>query len=375
VAIRPYVIDVPDAVLADLRDRLQRTRWPEPIPDTDWDYGANIAVVREICDYWLTEYDWRKAEASLNRHPGFLCEVDGLDLHFWHRRAARQPVQPLLLLHGWPGSIVEFDQLIEPLTNPSGDEPAFDVIVPSLPGFGFGGKPRERGWGPSRIADAFNRVMVEELGYEKYGVQGGDWGSIVGSRIASRHPERVAGLHLNFFPSPPPENPSKADKEAIERRAAFQALETGYSAVQGTKPDSLTLAQTDSPAGLAAWILEKFRGWSDCDGDLLSAFDRDTLLTNIMFYWAPNSIASAARIYYESRRDPAPTARIEVPTGIAAYPREPWRVPRHWVEPRYDITCFTEMERGGHFAALEDPENLLREIRNFFASFGSSGER
>ncbi|MGE0688845.1 MAG: epoxide hydrolase, partial [Dehalococcoidia bacterium] len=330
-----------------------------------------LDFVRDICAYWQSEYDWRAAETRLNRHPGFLCEVDGVDVHFWHVRSARRDAVPLLLIHGWPGSIVEFDQLIEPLTSPLDDEPAFDVVVPSLPGFGFGGKPRERGWSPIRIADAFTRLMTQELGYDRFGVQGGDWGSSIGSRIAQRHPEHVVALHINFFNVPPPEKVAAEDQALLDRRNAFMARETGYSNVQRTKPDSVTLAQTDSPAGLAAWVLEKFHGWSDHRGDLLSVFDRDTLLTNLMFYWAPNSTASAARIYYESQHDPAGplVERIEVPTGIAAFPAEPWRTPRSWVEPRYNIQRFTEMERGGHFAALENPEGLLREIRAFFAGY------
>jgi len=371
MSVRPYAIHVPDAVLEDLRDRLARTRWPEPLDGAGWDYGANLEFVRDVCDYWQHKYDWRAAETRLNRHPGFLCEVDGVDIHFWHVRAARQPALPLLLIHGWPGSIVEFERLIEPLTALPDGEPAFDVVVPALPGFGFGGKPRDRGWSPIRIADAFTTLMTGELGYERFAVQGGDWGSSIGSWIAHRHPEHVVALHLNFFNGPPPEYPTAEDQALLDRRNAFMARETGYSNVQGTKPDSLTVAQGDSPAGLAAWVLEKFHGWSDHRGDLLSVFDRDTLLTNLMFYWAPNSAASAARIYYESRHDPAGSLveRVEVPTGIASFPGEPWRVPRSWVESRYNIQHFTEMERGGHFAALENPEGLLQEIRAFFAGF------
>ena len=267
----------------------------------------------------------------------------------------------------------EFFGLIEQLTNPAAHggraEDAFDVVIPALPGFGFGGKPRERGWGITRIAAAFETLMTRELGYRRYGVQGGDWGGIIAAKMGSAYGANVAGIHLNFLVAPPPADLTDADREAITARDAFQATETGYSNVQGTKPDSLTVAQTDSPAGLAAWILEKFQVWSDCGGDPFSAYSKDTLLTNLMFYWAPNSVASAARIYYEARRDPDGFRypKVEVPTGVATFPKEPWRAPRSWAEPRFRITRWTEMPSGGHFAALEQPELLLDDVRAFFA--------
>jgi len=370
--VRPYRIDVPDAVLDDLRDRLARTRWPEPIPGADWDYGANVDAVRDLCAYWQDGYDWRAPEARLNAVPQFLCEVDGVDLHFWHVRGTGPDPLPLVLVHGWPGSIVEFFELIGPLTDPGahGGNPAdaFDVVVPALPGFGFGGRPRERGWGISRIAAAFDTLM-STLGYDRYGAQGGDWGSMVSSKLGAAYPERVVGVHLNMLTAPPPRTPVPEDAEALERDRLWRTQEAAYSRVQRTKPDSLTVAQTDSPAGLAAWIVEKFRTWSDCDGDVEGAFGRDTLLTNLMFYWAPSSVASAARIYYENQRDPAGVVtrgRVEVPVGYAAFPREIFRPPRSWAEPHYAIARWTEMPRGGHFAALEAPDLLLDDVRAFF---------
>ena len=296
-----------------------------------------------------------------------------MPLHFWHVRGVGPNPFPLLLIHGWPGSIYEFFDLIGPLSNPAahgGDErDAFDVVIPALPGFGFGGSPSERGWGISRIAAAFNTLMTKELGYGRYGAQGGDWGGIISAKLGSAHADAVAAIHLNFVIAGPPAEMNDADRAAAEARAAFQAQETGYSNVQGSKPDSLTLAQSDSPAGLAAWIVEKFRTWSDCDGDVERAFTRDQLLTNLMFYWAPNSAASSARIYYEATRDPAAFRypRVEVPTGVAAFPKEPWRVPRSWAEQRFNITRWTEMPRGGHFAAMEEPDLLISDIRAFFA--------
>jgi microsomal epoxide hydrolase len=372
--VRPYRIDVPEPVLDDLHRRLGHTRWPDPLDDAGWDYGANVAYIRELCDYWRDGYDWRAQEASLNQWPQFTCEVDGVELHFWHVRGEGSSAFPLLLIHGWPGSIVEFQALIDPLTHPSAHggrpEDAFDLVIPSLPGFGFSGKPRDRGWGITRIAAAFDALMHDELGYERYGVQGGDWGGITAAKMGSAHAAHIAGIHLNFVIAPPPADMTSADQAAAAERAAFQAQETGYSNVQGTKPDSLTVAQSDSPAGLAAWIIEKFRSWSDCDGDVESAFSKDQLLTNLMCYWAPNSIASAARIYYEASHDPNSFRypKVEVPTGVAVFPKEPWRAPRSWAEPRFNITRWTEMPRGGHFAALEQPALLADDVRAFFAT-------
>ncbi|HKS92139.1 MAG TPA: epoxide hydrolase, partial [Tepidiformaceae bacterium] len=325
---RPFRIDVPDAVLDDLRTRLRGTRWPEAIPGVGWDYGAKVAYVRELCSYWADDYDWRTQESRLNGLPGFLAEVDGVDIHFWHVKSSQPNAFPLLLIHGWPGSMFEFFELAGPLSEPARhgapDAPAFDLVIPSLPGFGFGGKPQERGWGITRIGAAFDQLMTG-LGYDRYGVQGGDWGGITAAKMGSAHADHVEAIHLNFVIAPPPTDMSDADRAAADARNAFQAGETGYSNVQGTKPDSLTVAQTDSPAGLAAWIVEKFRTWSDCEGDVEKAFSKDTLLTNLMFYWAPNSAASAARIYYEASHDPTSFRYppVEVPTGVAVFPKEP----------------------------------------------------
>jgi len=373
---RPFRISVPDDVLDDLRQRLRRTRWPDAIPATGWEYGADIDYIRELCAYWADQYDWRRHEAALNAYPQFLVTVDGVDIHFWHVRGKGPRPFPLMLIHGWPGSIYEFYRLIGPLTDPSahGSRPddAFDVVIPALPGYGFSGKPREPGWSPTRIARAFHTLMREVLGYERWGLQGGDWGAIVSTKMADLFPEDVRALHLNFVVVPQPSELRPEDRPIVERRALWDALETGYSRVQGTKPMSLAVAQADSPAGLAAWIVEKFRTWSDCNGDVDGKFGKDTLLTNLMFYWAPNSIASAARLYYEAFRDRSsifPSKRIEVPTAVAAFPKEPWTAPRHWVEPFFRVERWTEMPRGGHFAALEEPDLLLEDVRAFFRSF------
>ncbi len=377
MAPHPFSIEVSQAVLDDLKQRLTATRWPEPIPGAGWDYGANVEFIRELCEYWRDDYDWREQERRLNHYPGFTTEVDGIDIHFWHIKGRGTHPFPLLLVHGWPGSIFEFYPLLDRLTDPAshggGGNDAFDIVVPALPGFGWSGKPRERGWGITRIARAFDTLMAAQLGYERYGVQGGDWGGIIAAKMGSAHADHLAGVHLNFVAVRPPGPETTLDpyeQAAIEARNTFQAQETAYSNIQATKPDSLTLAQTDSPAGLAAWVIEKFRTWSDCGGNVLTAFSKDDLLTNLMFYWAPSSIASAARIYYEATRDPGAFAypRVEVPTGVAVFPAEPWRVRRNWAEPRFNITRWTEVEKGGHFAALEQPALLYEEIRAFFAT-------
>ena len=377
-APRPAPIDVPQAVLDDLAERLARTRWPEPSEGTGWDAGADVAYIRELCEYWRDVYDWRAHEATLNRFPLMSYEVDGVVLHFWWVRGRGRRPMPLLLLHGWPGSIFEFHGLIEPLTDPgaTGGDPgdSFDVVIPSLPGYGFGGHPGEPGWGVSRTARAFHTLMTR-LGYQRFGLQGGDWGSIIGHKLAADHPESVLGLHLNLglgrnhidLDELEVRATTEEERRVIAWRRAFDAEEFGYAVIQRTKPMTLGIAQADSPAGTAAWIVEKFRRWSDCDGDVESAFTRDTLLTNIMFYWAPNSIASAARLYYETFRDRemGHVRFVEAPTALAVFPKES-PVARMWMEERFNLQRWTEMPRGGHFPALEEPHLLLEDIRAFF---------
>ena len=371
---RSFKINVPQFIIDDLHRRLDATRWPDAILGTGWEYGADVAYIRELCAYWRNEYDWRLWEGRLNAYPQFLSQIDDVDIHYWHVKSPVANAYPLLLVHGWPGSIFEFYELLGPLTNPEahGGEPAdaFDVVVPSLPGFGFGGKPVERGWGPARMGRAFDRLIVDDPGYRRYGVQGGDWGGLIAARMGAENAGRVEAIHVNLAFGAPPKEMDDKDREALEKRNQFQARETGYSNVQGTKPMSLGIAQADSPAGIAAWITEKFRTWSDCDGDVESSYTKDQLLTNIMFYWLPNSIASAARIYYEAQRDGGfAVDKVEVPTAVAAFPKEVVPMVRGWVEPRFNLKHWTEMPRGGHFAALEEPELLLADIRDFFREF------
>ena len=371
---RPYRIEVPEDVLTDLHRRLDATRFAEPLPGAPWSQGADVTAVRELCTHWRHRYDWRLHEARLNHHPQFMCEVDGVDVHFWHVRGKGPAPMPLLLTHGWPGSILEFEHLISPLTDPAahgGDAAdAFDVIIPAIPGYGFSGKPRDTGWSVRRVARAWDTLMVEHLGYPRYAAQGGDWGSVITIALGASHAEHLLGIHINMgYAAPPPGQEQTPESQATQKhQKEHEAREAAYAHLQATKPQSLGIAQSDSPAGIAAWILEKFRTWSDCGGDVESRFSKDWLLTNIMFYWAPNSIASAANLYRETAAEHAwlATQPVRVPTAVAAFPKEIIRAPRSWLEHRFDLRRYTEMPRGGHFAAVEEPALFLDDVRAFF---------
>ena len=378
-AIRPFTIEIADEVLTDLNDRLARTRLPDHIPGTGWDYGANRAYVEQLLAYWQGGFDWRAQERMLNEFDHFKTVIDGVDVHFIHERSADEDATPLLLTHGWPGSFVEFTKVIGPLTDPAaygGDpEDAFHLVIPSLPGYGFSGKPTERGYNPERMADVLAGLM-ERLGYDRYGAQGGDWGAIIVRALAGNYGDRLIGLHTNFLTAGPPpgggdpeEGVPAGELERRRERAEAFADGRGYQAIQGTKPQTLGYALNDSPAGLAAWIVEKFHGWSDNDGDVESAFTKDEILTNITLYWVTETITSSTRIYYESGNTPPtrPAGYIDVPTGAAIFPKEILFTPRKWAEARYNIVRWTVMPRGGHFAALEEPDLLVDDIRAFFS--------
>ena len=377
-AIRPFEIAVPDAVLEDLRERLARTRLPDQIEGADWDYGTELDYLMELIAYWRDEFDWREQERRLNEFDQFKTVIDGLDIHFIHQRSPEADAIPLIITHGWPGSIAEFTKIIGPLTDPvahgGNAEDAFHVVAPSMPGYGFSDKPRSPGFGIEQIAEV-NAALMARLGYERYGIQGGDWGSIISSRHAFNHPEQAIGLHLNMLVGGPPPGGDPTDgvpPEELERsqarRSFYTTAESGYSQIQGTKPQTLGYALNDSPAGQAAWIVEKFRAWCDCNGDPESIFTRDEMLTNITIYWVTQTATSSARLYYESSRAPTsgPMGRIEVPTGAAIFPYELFITPRKWAESSYNITHWTEMPRGGHFAAMEQPELFVEDIRSFF---------
>ena len=375
--IVPFSIRVPDAALDDLKQRLARARFPEPLPPAGWAYGTDLAYLKDLVGYWRDRFDWRAQERRLNQFEQFTTSIDGLPVHFIHRRSKQPNAFPLLVTHGWPGSIVEFTKVIGPLTDPAAHggraEDAFDVVMPSLPGFTFSGKPAEPGYDPARIAQMLAKLMAR-LGYQRYGAQGGDWGAIVNTQVALADPQHVAGLHLNMCTAAAPAGAdanaglSAAEAARMKARQTFQAEETGYQQIQGTKPQTLGIALNDSPVGLAAWIVEKFRTWCDCDGNPEAIFSRDELLTNITLYWVTQTAASSARIYYESRHPTSPVNRnrIEVPTACADFPKEIIWSPRAHVATRYNIVRWTEMPRGGHFAALEQPQLLVDDVRAFF---------
>ncbi len=380
-APRPWRLEVGDGALADLRERLIRTRLPnEIVTDAGWTYGTQPSYLRTLVDYWLNGYDWRAAETAINELPHFKADVDGLDLHFVHKRGKGPRPLPLLISHGWPGSFYEMMQVIGPLSDPAahGGDPAdaFDVVVPSLPGYGFSQHSHVAGMTARRIGDLFAKLMTNTLGYSRFGVQGGDWGSVVTSGMAFARPANVVGLHVNMIgvrpfvgEGTPPLTPQ--EKSFLDAAAAWRLEEAGYQEIQGTRPQTLAFALTDSPAGLAAWIVEKFRVWSDCGGDVERRFTRDQLLTNIMIYWLTGSIGTSMQLYYEQRHTPwrlNAGERITVPTAYAAFPGEPIarEAPRSWLERAANVQRWTVMPRGGHFAAMEEPQLLVDDIRAFF---------
>ena len=376
--IEPFTIDVPEDVLTDLRERLARARMPDEPEGVGWQLGMNQAYLRQLVDYWRDEFDWRAQERRLNRLEQFKTTIDGLDIHFVHRRSAEPDAFPLILTHGWPGTFAEFDKVIEPLTDPVAHggraEDAFHVVAPSIPGYGFSDRPRQLGYGRDRTGAIFAELMAR-LGYERYGTQGGDLGAGISRWLAANDAEHVAGLHLNLCTAgpPDPDNPTAGvppeEIALMEERAAFWTdEERGYSHMHGTKPQTLGYSLNDSPVGLAAWIVEKYRSWCDCDGNPETRFSKDELLTTLTIYWVTQTATSAARYYYEGRHganSPDP-ARIEVPTACAAFPGEFRFTPRRWLEARYNLVRFTMMPSGGHFAASEAPELLVDDLRAFF---------
>ena len=373
--VRPFTVTVGDDVLADLRDRLARVRWPDEIPGSGWTYGADLAFMRGMVEHWRTRYDWRAAEATLNAFPQFTAPVAGVDLHFIHAPGVGPKPMPLLLSHGWPGSVWEFHKIIPMLTDPArfGGDPAdaFTVVAPSLPGYGFSFRPHQPRFGTVEIADVFATLMTDVLGYQRYGAQGGDWGSVITARLGFTQPKRVAGIHLNMTfvrPDRTQKDWSDAERAYLADAKRFMSEETGYQRIQGTKPQTLAYALTDSPVGLAAWILEKFRTWSDCGGDVERRFTKDELLTNVMLYWITGAIGSSFWPYYAFHHAawvPSPAERVETPTGIAEFPCEILRPPRAWAERAYNLQRWTTMPAGGHFAAMEEPKALAADIRAF----------
>lgn len=374
--VTPFRIAIPQDQLDDLNRRLDAARWPDRELVDDWDQGAPLAFVREVCDYWRNGYDWRRCEAQLNALGQFKTVIDGVEFHFIHVRSRHEGAMPLLLTHGWPGSVVEFLKCIGPLTDPTAHggraEDAFDVVIPSLPGVGFSAHPRETGWAAARVAEAWT-VLMNRLGYDRWVAQGGDWGAMVTEALGQQAPEGCLGIHVNMpivFPT--------AEDAAVATPAELGALKTlgdynqfgnGYMQQQSTRPQTLAYGLTDSPVGQAAWILEKFREWSDNDGDPRSTFTMDEMLDNIMLYWLNACAGSSGRLYWDTSRAAYRTSLGEVPmrAGISIFPKELFRPSRRWAERRFtNIAFWNEHDRGGHFAAFEQPERFVQDMRDCF---------
>jgi microsomal epoxide hydrolase len=374
--VLPFRIDIPQADLDDLQARLQRTRWPDQLPGAGWDYGIPLGYVKELAEYWRASYDWRVHEARLNTFPQFTTTIDGQNVHFLHIRSAEPDALPLVMTHGWPGSVVEFTEVIGPLTDPRahGADPAeaFHLVVPAIPGYGFSGPTSAPGWNVRRIAQAWAELM-HRLGYERYGAQGGDWGSTISRELGVIVPEHIIGVHLNMLlPYVPKDQDDLTDAEAarVHGLQQFRATGSGYGAIQSTRPQTLAYGLTDSPAGQLAWIVEKFGEWTD--GELPDdAVSRDQLLTNVMVYWLTATAGSSARLYYEQARAGGwgPPATSTAATGVAVFPAEIARPVRRFAEQSNNIVHWSEFDRGGHFAAMEEPDLLIADVREFFRQF------
>lgn len=375
--IRPFEVHFEDEALDDLRERLGRTRFPDQLDDAAWDYGTELSYLRELLGYWKVGFDWREVEGQLNSLDNFKADINDIDLHFIHQRSPEPAALPLIITHGWPGSVLEFTDIIGPLSDPAshGGDPAdaFHVVCPSIPGYGLSAAPRRAGFDIRSVA-ATNAALMAKLGYHRYGCQGGDWGAMASAWAALDDAEHCIGLHLNMVVAPPPEGDdmqglSDSENEALAAMAAFMEEGTGYQAIQGTRPQTLGYGLNDSPAGLAAWIVEKFRAWSDCDGEVENRFSKDRMLANITLYWLTASITSSTRLYCETRRSgrfgPLPE-RVEVPTGCAIFPGELFRPPRRWADAAYNVVHWSEMASGGHFAAMEEPVTFVEDLRSFF---------
>ncbi|MFE0514399.1 epoxide hydrolase family protein [Streptomyces sp. NPDC058964] len=392
-SIRPFRLAIPQSDLDDLHERLDRTRWPADLPGVGWAYGVPADYLRELVRYWRHEYDWRAAEARLNEWPQFTTTIDGANVHFAHVRSPEPDATALIITHGWPGSIVEFLDVAGPLADPAahGGDPAdaFHVVVPGIPGFGLSGPTVEPGWEAGRVADAWAELM-RRLGYDRFGAQGGDWGAAISRELGRAHPDRVLGVHLNLLPGaqaatePTAEELAALGPEERERTlvswrrwAAWSGEGTGYAVQQSTRPQTLAYGLTDSPVGQLAWIVEKFREWTDSEELPEEAVDRDRLLTNVMLYWLTGTAGSSARIYYErahaTGRSAAPGQPSTVPTALALFPAEPQMPLRHRAERTENIVRWTEFDRGGHFAAMEEPDLLIGDVRSFFRQLRDKG--
>jgi pimeloyl-ACP methyl ester carboxylesterase len=392
MTVQPYRIEVPIPVLDDLRDRLTKTRFITGMADAGWDRGTDNDYLKSLCDYWRRDFNWRAQERNLNSFEHFRAEVDGVGIHFIHARGRGPNPIPVLLIHGWPDSFARFLKVIPMLTDPAArgasQQPSFDVIVPSLPGFGFSDRPQKQGL-TFKLGDLFHKLMVEELNYPRFAVQGGDWGGMVAEYMARSHASSVIGIHLTDVPFfhmfQKPGDLSGAEEKYLKKMQQFQQTEGAYALIQSTRPQTLACGLNDSPAGLAAWMIEKFRSWSDCDGDLESRFTRDEILTHIMIYWATQTIDSSFAPYYDMAnagpmRWIAETVKTwvgssAVPAGFALFPKDLVTPPRAWAERFFNVQRWTEMPRGGHFAAMEEPELLASDLRATFEPLWQAAAR
>ncbi len=380
--VRPFTIAVEDSVLEDLQQRLADTRWPDEIPNSGWDYGSNLGYLKELVEYWRTKFDWRAQEAKLNAFNHFKSEVDGLDIHFIHEKGKGPDPIPLIITHGWPSCFFEMTKIIPLLADPAshgGDAAdSFDVVAPSLPGFGFSDHAQDRGMEVQRVAGMWNKLMTQNLGYHKFAAQGGDIGSGVTARLGFAHSDTLFGIHLTSITRPTPylgpgsKPVTDAEQALITQRDKWFADEGGYNHIQGTKPQTLAYGLNDSPVGLAAWIVEKYRTWSDCGGDVEKSYTKDELLTIVTIYWVTQTISSSTRMYFENQKNlwiMEKDQKVPAPAGMAMFPQEISKPPREWGERSYDVRRWTEMTSGGHFAALEEPQQLAEEVRAFFRDF------
>ncbi len=370
---RPFSIAVPDAVLADLHDRLARTRWPDQLPGTGWDYGTDTAYMQELAEYWRTGYDWRAEEARLNRFAHFLADVDGHALHFVHERSSNPNAVPILLLHGWPSSFVQMLELVPLLTAPEEHGltgPSFHVVVASLPGFGFSAAPTRRGVGFATSARWMAELMHDVLGYERYGVRGSDLGGVIAQQMALTFPEQVIGVHLSgIIGAAGGQPPYTAAEQAFVDASRAIEPDVAYARLHMSRPQTLAHSLNDSPVGLAAWIVEKFRAWADTGGDVESRFTKDELLTNLMTYWVTGNAPASVRMYYEFVREPLASGRIETPVGMLMSHRDLFPpAPREWAERSMNIVRWTDTHVGGHFLEWEEPALVARELQAFFAA-------
>lgn len=376
--IRPLTLAIPDTQIEDLKRRIAMTRWPEAETVDDWSQGTPLEALKALVAYWMDDYDWRRCEARLNGFGQYLTEIDGLDIHFLHVRSPHVEAVPLILTHGWPGSVIEFMEVIGPLTDPVAHggkaEEAFHVVVPSLPGYGFSGKPAANGWGVEKIGRAWAELM-RRLGYTRWFAQGGDWGAIITTTMGRQAPEGLAGIHTNMpVARPTREDYADPSPEVEEAKAAgekYKTFDSGYSAIQSTRPQTIGYALVDSPVALAGWIYEKMWSWTDNKGSPLDALSMDAILDNVMLYWLPANGASAARLYWESFGAIGKSGPVMLPAGVSTFPREITKAPRKWAERiLQNLVYWNDAPRGGHFAAWEQPQIFVEEVRKCFALMG-----